>query len=201
MKMTPAILIICGIMVYIASISLMVILPAAWMRNLGPSEIWREWTPDEEQGHQLFNNNGCSYCHSQFIRNIDWGHGAERIAEAGDYYKQPAQILGTERTGPDLSMEGGQHPNDWHMAHFNNPRYTSPYSVMPTWQFLGDDKIRKLIAYMQAEGGKFSDPRVVRQGKWKKEAVKAYIDGPDKNVQWIHEHVPEGAAKSVSGQC
>jgi cytochrome c oxidase cbb3-type subunit 2 len=192
MRMTPAVLIIGGIMVYLASISLMVILPAAWMSGQGPSEIWRQWTADEQAGQKLFIENGCSYCHSQFIRNIDWGHGAERIAEPGDYYKQLAPILGTERTGPDLSLEGGQHPDDWHIAHFTDPRYTSPYSVMPSWKFLGKDQINKLTAYMQAEGGKFSDPRVARQDKWKKEAIAAYRKGPDENVEWIHEHVPEG---------
>jgi cbb3-type cytochrome oxidase cytochrome c subunit len=187
--MTPAVLIIGGIIVYIASISLMVILPAAMIENK-PSDTWRPWTPDEVRGHHYYVANGCSYCHSRYIRVMDRGHGAERIAQAGDYVDQVAPILGTERTGPDLSLEGGQRPDDWHLAHFINPRNTSPISVMPSWKFLGEDTIKKLIIYMQAEGGKFADLRVQRQAYWKKLAVEAYLSGPDKNVEWIHSNVP-----------
>ena len=86
----------------------------------------------EQAGHELYVANGCSYCHSQFIRTIDWGLGAERIAQAGDYVEQQPAILGTERTGPDLSQEGGEHPDDWHLAHFTNPRFTRPHSLMPS---------------------------------------------------------------------
>ncbi len=83
--------------------------------------------------------------------------------------RRPA-ILGTERTGPDLSQEGGEHPDDWHVAHFTNPRYTSPISLMPSWEFLGPDRIAKLTAYVQAEGRKDADYRVGRQSHWKSEA-------------------------------
>ena len=30
--------------------------------------------------------------------------------------------LELERTGPDLSQEGGAHTDEWHYAHFYNPR-------------------------------------------------------------------------------
>ena len=39
-----------------------------------------------------------------------------RVAQAGDYVFQKTMLLGTERTGPDLSQEGGVHPDDWHRA-------------------------------------------------------------------------------------
>ena len=44
-------------------------------------------------------------------------------------------MLGTERTGPDLSQEGGVHTDEWHLAHFHNPRYTFPKSIMPEFSF------------------------------------------------------------------
>jgi len=189
-KMTPALLVIGGFLVFLASISIMVFIPAA-MFHPSPSEIWRPPTAEEEAGNQVYVSNGCSYCHSQFIRIMDWGHGAQRIAEAGDYIGRRPAILGTERTGPDLSEEGGERPDDWHVAHFTNPRYTSPISVMPSWEFLGEKKIKLLIAYMQGEGMKAADYRVERQKHWKVEAVAAYQSGPDKNVEWLHGHVPE----------
>ena len=99
--------------------------------------------------------------------------------------------LGTERTGPDLSQEGGEHPDDWHLAHFTNPRFVRPESIMPSWQFLGKDNIKALIAYKQSLGFKMADFRVERQKKWKEKAVKAYEAGPDENIQWLHQMVPE----------
>jgi mono/diheme cytochrome c family protein len=44
---------------------------------------------------------------------------------------------------------------------------------------------------MQSEGQKAADYRVARQQRWKTEAAAAYQSGPDRNVQWLHDHVPE----------
>ncbi len=190
MKMTPNILIIGALLVWAASISIMVIFPATTIKN-EPSENWRPLTEKEKKGNELYVNNGCSYCHSLYIRPYDWGIGAERIAQAGDYYGQRPAILGSERTGPDLSQEGGEHSDDWHKAHFTNPRNTSPISLMPSWEFLGDEKIDQLTAYVQFQGGKMADYRVNRQKSWGIKAKEAYLSGPDKNIEWIHSNVPE----------
>ena len=64
---------------------------------------------------------------------------------SGDYVQDQPHLLGTERTGPDLSQEGGEHPDDWHEAHFANPRYVRPESIMPNWAFLGEERIRALM--------------------------------------------------------
>jgi cytochrome c oxidase cbb3-type subunit II len=190
MRMTPAMLVIGALMVFWASAFIIAGIPAATMKET-PSAIWRPLTPEEEEGHRLYVGNGCSYCHSLFVRINDWGDGNQRIAEAGDYVGKGPIILGTERTGPDLSQEAGEHPDDWHMAHFVNPRFTTPISVMPSWEFLGPEKIRKLTAYMQSQGMKMGDVRVERQQHWKKEATAAYESGPDKNVEWLHANVPD----------
>ncbi len=189
MKMTPAMLFIGGLLVFWASISIMVIMPLSMM-EAPPSEIWRPRTPQEEAGHLLFRDNGCVYCHTQFVRILDWGKGADRIAKIGDYVGMRPPLLGTERTGPDLSQGGGEHPDDWHLAHFTNPRYTNPISVMPSWEFLGPEKISQLTAYIQSAGLKNADKRVARQRHWQKKAVTAYKAGPDENIRWLHEQVP-----------
>ncbi|WP_243369936.1 cbb3-type cytochrome c oxidase subunit II [Geotalea sp. SG265] len=189
MKMSPALLIVGALMVFWASTFIIVGLPAMTMKET-PSAIWRPMAEDEREGHRLYVQNGCSYCHSLFIRINDWDIGAERIAESGDYVAQEPAILGSERTGPDLSQEGGEHPDDWHKAHFINPRFTSPISVMPSWEFLGEEKIRKLTAYVQALGWKQADVRVARQQHWKKSAVVAYEAGADANITWLHSQVP-----------
>jgi len=81
------------------------------------SQNYRPRTPLEEQGRELYISYGCQYCHSQYIRRGDWGLGAERIAQAGDYARDKAPQLGSNRNGPDLSQAGGEHSDDWHFAH------------------------------------------------------------------------------------
>jgi cbb3-type cytochrome c oxidase subunit II len=189
MKMTPALVAIGGLLVFWASTFVAVILPSMTLHEK-PSEAWRRWSDAESRGHDLYVANGCSYCHSQFVRAIDWDLGAERIAERGDYFQYNPAILGTERTGPDLSQAGGEHPDDWHLAHFINPRYARPMSLMPSWEFLGRQDIDRLTAYVQSLGGKDGDYRVARQKRWKEQALAAYKSGPDKNVEWLHANVP-----------
>ena len=121
-----------------------------------------------------------------------WGLGAERIAQVGDYVADYPILLGSQRTGPDLSQDGGEHPDDWHMAHFINPRYTRPLSIMPPFEFLGKDPINNLIRYVQSLGFKHADARMARQNFWKEKAVKAYEAGPDANVVWLSENIPQG---------
>ncbi|MBT1071507.1 cbb3-type cytochrome c oxidase subunit II [Pelotalea chapellei] len=190
MKMTPALLIVGALMVFWASSFIIVGLPSLTMKD-EPSDIWRQLTPDEQAGLRLYVQNGCSYCHSRYIRINDWDIGAERIAQSGDYVGQEPAILGTERTGPDLSQEGGEHPDDWHISHFNNPRFTSPISLMPSWKFLGAEKIRQLTAFVQAMGGKMADSRMKRQNHYKRAAIAAFEAGPDGNITWLHSQVPE----------
>lgn len=189
-RMAPAVIFFGGLAIFAATFGITVLLPWGTAERR-PSEIWRARTPLEEQGRTIYVRNGCTYCHSQFIRNIDWGIGAVRIAQSGDYIEDQPHLLGTERTGPDLSQEGGRHPDDWHLAHFTNPRFVSPESVMPKFEFLGTEKIEALIAYKQSLGFKMADARVKRQFYWKEKAIEAYEAGPDKNVEWIHSMVPK----------
>jgi cytochrome c oxidase cbb3-type subunit II len=190
MKMTPALLVVGGVLVFWASTFVAVILPAMTIDDTpGADDPWRAWTAEEAAGHKLYVENGCSYCHSQFIRAVDWD--ARRLSERSDYHAYSPAILGTERTGPDLSQEGGEHPDDWHRAHFINPRFTRPMSLMPAWAFLGEERLGRLTAYVQSLGGKDADVRTDRQDLWKGRALAAYQAGPDGNVEWLHAHVPQ----------
>ena len=192
MKMTPAAIVFGSLFILIAVVSVVIILPYADTSKTIPSDLFRTRTAMEEKGRALYISNGCVYCHTQSIRSVDWGLGAERIAQAGDYLKDYPILLGSQRTGPDLSQEGGEHPDDWHQAHFANPRYTRPLSIMPPFQFLEQDNLDILIRYTQSLGLKNSDLRMERQTLWKKRAVDAYNAGVNENVAWIHENVPKG---------
>lgn len=190
MKMTVPLLIGGSFFLFWCSLFVGALLPALTIPS-EPSDLWRPLTEEEAAGHRLWVRNGCTYCHSAFVRVVDWGLGAERIAEAGDYHDWRPAILGTERTGPDLSQAGGEHPDDWHVAHFVNPRFTRPVSVMPSWAFLGDEAIRQLTAFIQARGLRDADQRMARQRAWGAEALAAWQAGPDVNIPWLHAQVPE----------
>ncbi len=194
MRMTPAVLVLGGLLIFAPVLFMFVILPWITMSEQG-SDIFRPRTALEEEGRSIYVNNGCTYCHTQFIRNFDWDIGSERVAQSGDYVADSPHLVGTERTGPDLSQEGGEHPDDWHLAHFANPRFTRPESLMPSWEFLGPEKIKALMAYMQSLGFKLADERTARQNYWKAESSAAFESGPEKNVEWLHSHVPEGWRK------
>ncbi len=194
MKMTP-LAIVLGSLAILAAVILIVVYWPYSTRNETPSEIFRSRSTEEQAGRAIYIANGCVYCHSQSIRAIDWGHGAERIAQAGDYVADRPILLGSQRTGVDLSQEGGEHPDDWHVAHFVNPRYTRPNSIMPPFHWLGMDKIKTLTRYIQGLGLKQADLRMKRQTYWKGEAIKAYEAGPEANVRWLAEIVPEGWRK------
>ncbi|MEJ2219884.1 MAG: cbb3-type cytochrome c oxidase subunit II, partial [Desulfobacterales bacterium] len=136
MRMTPTV-IITGILALLAAITLTVVYWPYATQDKTPSEIFRTRTAIENEGRKIYLENGCVYCHSQSIRAIDWIHGAHRIAQTGDYVADEPVALGSQRTGVDLSQEGGEHPDDWHIAHFINPRYTRPSSIMPPFEWLG----------------------------------------------------------------
>jgi cytochrome c oxidase cbb3-type subunit 2 len=170
MRMNLNVVIFGSIAVVWAAFVAVVVVPTATISQR-PSDIWRPLSDREARGRLVFIANGCTYCHSQYVRPQDWGLGAERIAQPGDYR--------------------GEHPDDWHVAHFTNPRTTRPLSLMPRFEFLGKADMDLLTDYVQSLGGKGADYRVARQEYWKKEATAAYLAGPDANLKWIHSHVPD----------
>jgi hypothetical protein len=94
------------------------------------------------RGRDIYVAEGCWHCHSQFVRPVSnedlrWG----KISAPAEYHNelQLPQLLGTRRVGPDLTRQAGVHSNDWHAAHFYNPRHVSPTSVMPPFPWLFDE--------------------------------------------------------------
>ncbi len=83
LKMTPGTIVFGGIIILAAMVFVVVYWPYA-VRVETPSGIFRPLSPEEAEGRRIYIANGCTYCHSQAIRSIDWGLGAERISQAGD---------------------------------------------------------------------------------------------------------------------
>ena len=54
----------------------------------------------------------------------DFAGGYVYLGKAGFFLT--TILWGTRRVGPDLMNEVGRHSNDWHIAHFMNPRNVEP---------------------------------------------------------------------------
>jgi cbb3-type cytochrome c oxidase subunit II len=100
----------------------------------------------------------CWHCHSQFVRPVskeDLRFGPVSKPEEYQNLMNLPHLFGTRRVGPDLIRQAGVHSNDWHAAHFYEPRNVTPYSVMPSYPWFFDEDKRPnerglaLIAYVQ----------------------------------------------------
>lgn len=110
------------------------------------------------KGRAVYVREGCFYCHSQFVRPQDRDFGSR--VYAGDYANETPNVLGTSRTGPDLSNEGGKLPDAWQIGHLKDPRAYTPGSIMPSFSFLNDEDMKNLVAYLQTLGTKrLEDPK------------------------------------------
>lgn len=138
---------------FFITITATVLVPAV-MFNPKPSgrgNIYREAIGHNPlRGRQIYVREGCVYCHSQFTRLQDRGMGP--LVLSGDYTEETPHQLGTARTGPDLSNEGGKHPAGWQKAHLINPRAMKPGSIMPSFSYLSEADMRDLVAYIELLG-------------------------------------------------
>lgn len=103
-------------------------------------------------GKKSFIANGCVACHTQQVRNVDmdkmWGNRPGIAADyAGitrtDFWRNTATLMGTERTGPDLTNIGTrQSGTAWNLLHLYQPRAVVEKSIMPAYSWLF--KIKKV---------------------------------------------------------
>ncbi|HMO22345.1 MAG TPA: cbb3-type cytochrome c oxidase subunit II [Candidatus Melainabacteria bacterium] len=105
---------------------------------------------DPIRGRRIYVREGCLYCHTQFTRLQDRGYGP--LVKAGDFRYETPHQLGTARTGPDLTNEGGRMPSEWQKAHLIQPRAVKPGSIMPSFSYLSERDMNDLVAYIQTLG-------------------------------------------------
>ncbi|MBT8042592.1 MAG: cbb3-type cytochrome c oxidase subunit II [Pontiella sp.] len=129
-----------------------------------------EYTEQELRGIEIYKREGCVYCHTQQIRNLDsdqrrygWRLVKAPPSESWEYVNDKTHFLGTKRTGPDLARVGGKYSSEWHWAHFKDPRNMGEKfpdrkglfekaSIMPSFAYLSDEEIKDLTAYIQTLG-------------------------------------------------
>lgn len=161
---------------FIVSTGAMVLLPHSQLSGLQPQAVWEEGqnSPSDvypvkiehslghRHGERIYVENGCFYCHTQQVRDpqfgpdIERGWGARRTV-ARDYIYQDTPELGSTRLGPDLSNYGwrdsdgkrfwrNEQPNDplkpavrdaaFIYKHLFNPRVRTAGSNCPSYRGL-----------------------------------------------------------------
>jgi cytochrome c oxidase cbb3-type subunit I/II len=82
-----------------------------------------DYSPLQQRGREVYTREGCWYCHSQYVRPVTgetrrWGP----VTQAGEYAFDLPHLFSTRRIGPDLSRVGLKYSDEWHLAHFWDPR-------------------------------------------------------------------------------
>lgn len=117
--------------------------PADDARRTESEGAWREAHAFAlRKGRDEYVGQVCWHCHSQYVRpvaNEEQRFGRVQTAADDNNALQRPVLWGTRRVGPDLTHEGGRRSNDWHVAHFWNPKDTSPDSIMPAYTWFFDD--------------------------------------------------------------
>ncbi|MCA9664607.1 MAG: cytochrome-c oxidase, cbb3-type subunit I [Myxococcales bacterium] len=131
------------VVVAVVTASLFEIVPTFLIKSNVPTiSSVKPYTPLELVGRDIYLREGCYNCHSQMIR--PFRSETERYGE----YSKPGEFVydhpfqwGSRRIGPDLARVGGKYPNLWHVRHMEDPRSTTPGSLMPPYKWLLTGKL------------------------------------------------------------
>jgi len=204
MLITPLVAGVGGLLAFFTVVAIVVWLP---IHTFDPpaSSDWAPLAKVAVKGRNLFAQNGCYVCHSGYSRPQDVRHALyflyPKISQPGDFFgsDQSPNLLGTERTGPDLSQEAGWHPDDWQRAHFYDPRFVDPMSLMPAMKSLFSDRqVEELISFVQMRSGKSGLLRYAGQLYAKHVAITNQgFQPPPVGFKGVHAKIQEGADRKV----
>ena len=124
-------------LVYAVLAMLMGVLPGIALSETPPGRGVEALTALQGEGREVYVANGCSYCHTQQVRPLPQDRIFGRPSAPGDFAYQTPELLGSERTGPDLTNIGARQPSAvWQYIHLYNPRAVVPESIMPAFDWL-----------------------------------------------------------------
>jgi cbb3-type cytochrome oxidase cytochrome c subunit len=208
MLITPWVAGLGGLIVFLLVVFVVVWLPVHTF-DPPPSPDWAPLSNQAVKGRNLFASNNCFVCHSGYSRPQDVRESLyflyPKVSQPGDFYgsDQSPNLLGTERTGPDLSQESGWHPDDWQYAHFYDPRFVDPLSLMPPMHSLfSDSQVKQLTTFVETRSGKSGLLRYAGQLYAKRVVLTNQGWGtPYTGFQGAHKPiVKQATVKDVPGQ-
>lgn len=144
-------LVIVALGVFVLLSVFIAIVPASNLQYVEPFPTDEALTQTERAGLNVYVSENCVACHTQQVRGIEmdnmWG---DRPSIPSDYYytkkrldvwRQSPSLLGSERTGPDLTNIGVRQPGEaWHLLHLYNPRSVVQASIMPSYPWMFEEK-------------------------------------------------------------
>jgi cytochrome c oxidase cbb3-type subunit 2 len=161
----------------------------------------RPYSPLELAGRDVYVREGCYVCHSQMIRTMRdeverYGHFS---LAAESMYDHPFQ-WGSKRTGPDIARVGGRYSDDWHVAHFHNPRDLVPESVMPAYPWLAaaradPGRIAGIMRAHRAAGVPYTDEMIENA----RADFRAQADPDTGDVDALLARYPKAQARNFDG--
>ena len=139
-----------ALLVFVVLSAGIAIIPAENLQNNAPLPSMPKMSDAERSGLAVYISEGCVACHTQQVRNIEmdktWG---SRPSIPSDYHyskermnvwQQSPSLLGSERTGPDLTNVGQRQPGaSWHLLHLYDPRMVVKGSIMPRYGWLFEE--------------------------------------------------------------
>jgi cytochrome c oxidase cbb3-type subunit 2 len=124
-------------LVYVVLALMMGVFPGLELSRTAAGPGVKPLTPLEAQGRAVYAANGCGYCHTQQVRPLHEDEVFGRPSAPGDFAYQTPELLGSERTGPDLTNVGTRRGSDvWQYMHLYNPRSVVPESIMPSFSWM-----------------------------------------------------------------
>jgi cytochrome c oxidase cbb3-type subunit II len=195
-------LLLIGILVVVAIGGAVEIAPLFWINGtIEKVQGMRPYTPLELEGREIYLREGCYLCHSQMIRSLRdeverYGHYS---LAAESMYDHPFQ-WGSERTGPDLARVGNKYSDEWHRAHFADPRSVVPESIMPPYKFLLEtpldySEIQDLMRANKIAGVPYTDEDIANA----KADLEAQASADGKGVDALQKRYPKAQARDFDG--
>ncbi len=168
-------------MVFVILSAGIAVAPADRMQHTAPLPDMPKMTDAERRGLAVYVSEGCVACHTQQVRNIEmdktWG---ARPSVPSDYHyskerlnvwQQSPSLLGSERTGPDLTNIGQRQPGaQWHLLHLYDPRMVVKGSIMPRYGWLFQEvdsasSVGRVVVPVPAERMSASGRKVIATDK------------------------------------
>jgi len=132
------------------------------------SNTARSDVPSVSYGREVYKQEGCIHCHSQYLRpnskDIAWWGPFREIDRS-----ETPPMVGNRRQGPDLMNAGLRRSDVWHRQHLMEPQSLSPGSKMPSYGYLfgeGDRRGESLVMYLASLGRTAAVSRAVAIQAW-----------------------------------